>query len=229
MKMKLFLCVLCLALFAEGLLPQTAPVDEATRLTQVELALGRQAEDISEIKRSSRTEFMWAVGLVLAIFIAGYALVHQMRTQFSDFMAKMVDMHIQMVAKMAELQGSVANLQAEMVHLRSAVDVKIANLQSDMNAKIGTLQSDMTVKMADLRSDVGDVKIDVGGLKKDVAIVQNDVRTLNGKVDRIDEYMAEVERSTGAQLTDIRETLAKQQEIKSDTETPKTEADSFEP
>ena len=81
MKMKLFLCVLCLAFFADGLLPQTAPVDEAARLTQVEMMQNQQgealriiAEDLGQIKRNSRTEFMWSVGLVLAIFVAGVCL-----------------------------------------------------------------------------------------------------------------------------------------------------------
>lgn len=231
MKLKLFLCVLCLSLFADGLLPQTAPVDEAARLTRVEMAVERQAGDISELKRSSRTEFLWAVGLVLAMFVAAYALVHQMRTQFSDFMAKMLDMHMQLVGKMTELQGKLNQLQGEMVQFRSDVDTKIVALQSDMTLKMAELRGDVGDVKAELRGDVGEVKIDVGGLKKDVEIVQKDVagiqndvagiqkdvRALNEKVDGIDAHVMEVERSTSAQLTDIRETLAKQQEVKSDT------------
>ena len=68
------------------------------------------------------------------------------------------------------------------------------------------------------------MKINVGGLQKDVAIIQKDVGELNEKVDGIDAHVTEVERSTNAQLTDIRETLAKQQETES--ETPKKETDS---
>jgi len=212
-KMKLFLCVLCLALFADGLLPQTAPVDEAARLTQVEMMQKQQgevvrsiAEDLGQIKRNSRTEFMWSVGLVLAIFVAGYALVHQMRTQFSDFMAKMLDMHLQMVAKMSEVQG-------EMVQLRADVEAKITNLQGEMNAKFAEAQSDtsqlrdemnakfvevqtevttkmsevqtdVTAKMADLQSDVTakmsevqtDVTAKMADLRGDVSDVKADLR-----------------------------------------------------
>lgn len=258
MKMKLFLCVLCLAFFADGLLPQTAPVDDATRLAQVEMMQEIQGEAIREvttqlhqINQGLDRQFMWSVGIVLALFVAGYALIHQMRTQLSDFMVKMLDMHQQLVNKMASLQGEMAQLRAEMnakfvnaesdtSQLRNEMNAKFVAVQTDMNAKFAKVQTDMselqidvTTKMADLRGDVSDaksdlrgdigaVKIDVGGLQKDVAIIQKDVGELNEKVDGIDAHVTEVERSTNAQLTDIRETLAKQQE----TETPKKEADS---
>ena len=260
MKMKLFLCVLCLAFFADGLLPQTAPVDEATRLAQVEMMQEIQGEAIREvttelhqINQGLDRQFMWSVGIVVALFVAGYALIHQMRTQLSDFMVKMLDMHQQLVNKMAELQGEMVQLRAEMnakfveaesdtSQLRNEMNSKFVNVQADMSE----LQIDVTTKMADLRgdvsdaksdlqsdvsdvksdlrSDIGDVKINVGGLQKDVAIIQKDVGELNEKVDGIDAHVTEVERSTNAQLTDIRETLAKQQET--ETETPKKEADS---
>lgn len=240
MKMKLFLCALCLAFFAEGLLPQTAPVDEATRLTQVEMRQEQQGEAIRamtaqlrQINQGLDRQLMWSVGIVLALFIAGYALIHQMRTQLSDFMVKMLDMHQQLVNKMASLQGEVFQLRTEMnakfvkaesdtSHLRAEMNSKFVNVQTDMSE----LQIDVTTKMADLRGDVsdvkadlqgdiGDVKIDVGGMKKDVAIIQKNVGELNEKVDGIDAHVTEVERSTSAQLTDIRETLAKQQETDS--------------
>ena len=213
MKMKLFLCVLCLALFADGLLPQTAPVDEAARLTQVEMMQNQQgealriiAEDLGQIKRNSRTEFMWSVGLVLAIFVAGYALVHQMRTQFSDFMAKMLDMHLQMVAKMSEVQG-------EMVQLRTDVDAKITNLQGEMNAKFAEAQSDtsqlrdeMNAKFVEVQTEVttkmSEVQTDVAAKMADL---QSDVTTKMSEVQtEVTTKMSEVQTGVTAKMADLR-------------------------
>ncbi len=213
MKTKLFLCVLCLALFADGLLPQTAPVDEAARLTQVEMMQKQQgeavrsiADDLGQIKRNSRTEFMWSVGLVLAIFVAGYALVHQMRTQFSDFMAKMLDMHLQMVATMAELQGKLNQLQGEMAQFRSDVDAKITNLQGEMNAKFVDLQTDVAAKMSEVQTDMTakmsevqtEVTTKMSEVQTDVAAkmadLQSDVTT----------KMSEVQTDVTAKMADLR-------------------------
>ena len=205
MKMKLFLCVLCLALFADGLLPQTAPVDEAARLTQVEMMQKQQGEvvrsiagDLGQIKRNSRTEFMWSVGLVLAIFVAGYALVHQMRTQFSDFMAKMLDMHLQMVATMAELQGKLNQLQGEMAQFRSDVDAKITNLQGEMNAKFAEAQTDTLQLRQDMNAKFAKAQSDTSQLRDEMNAKFVEVQT------EVTTKMSEVQTDVTAKMADLR-------------------------
>ena len=228
MKMKLFLCVLCLAFFADGLLPQTAPVDEATRLTQVEIALefqnkqlGRMEGTMDRIDGQMDGMLMWVIGLFVGFGIAVYALIHQLRAQLTQMMHTFGTNYADLVLRMSQLQS---DLVVQILELRGDVNgVKsdVATVQQNLTK----VEGDISDVKSELRGDIGDVKINVGGLQKDVAIIQKDVGELNEKVDGIDAHVTEVERSTNAQLTDIRETLAKQQETES--ETPKKEADSL--
>ena len=109
MKMKLFLCVLCLAFFADGLLPQTAPVDEATRLTQVEIALefqnkqlGRMEGTMGRIDGRLDGMLMWVIGLFVGFGIAVYALIHQLRAQLTQMMHTFGTNYADLVLRMSQ-------------------------------------------------------------------------------------------------------------------------------
>lgn len=232
MKMKLFLCVLCLAFFADGLLPQTAPVDEATRLAQVEIALEFQNKQLSRMEGTmDRIDgqmdgmLMWVIGLFVGFGIAVYALIHQLRAQLTEMMHTFGTHYADLVLRMSQLQSDLVVQISELRGDVNGVKSDVATVQRNLTKVEGDVTTAQS-NIAQVLKDGGDVKINVGGLQKDVAIIQKDVGELNEKVDGIDAHVTEVERSTNAQLTDIRETLAKQQETKSESETPKKETDS---